>query len=242
MRVSTVTRCQITRLSPAFFAKDTCHRNTYNAESPPAIKKTSSPNSRLETSFMESNVPPPASDTSTCCGSERRGLLKGLLAGIIGGFVALVPFLPGLAVLTSPLRKKRKIGGQMIRITTLGALAGSNLPQRFQVIAARRDAWNKYPPEPIAGVYLTPQGEGKPPRAFAVTCPHLGCAVDFNADTGEYQCPCHTSAFAADGQMLYGPSPRGLDELAVEIRGEDEIWIDYKRFEVGKSKQIEIPS
>ena len=90
-------------------------------------------------------------------------------------------------------------------------------------------------------MYLAPQSDGKPPRAFAVTCPHLGCAVDFNSETEEYQCPCHTSAFALDGQTLYGPSPRGLDELAVEIRG-DEVWIDYKRFEVGKSKQIEIPS
>ena len=130
----------------------------------------------------------------------------------------------------------------MIRITTLGALAGSKQPRRFQVIASRRDAWNKYPPEPIAGVYLAPQGEGKPPRAFSVTCPHLGCAVDYNGDIDEYQCPCHTSAFAADGETLYGPSPRGLDELAVEIRGKDEVWIDYKRFAVGKSKRIEISS
>ena len=176
------------------------------------------------------------------CNAKRRGLIKGLLAAGIGGFVALFPFVPGLLVLTSPLRKKRKIGGQMIRITTLGALAGSDQPRRFQVIAARRDAWNKFPPEPIAGVYLAPQGDGKPPRAFSVTCPHLGCAVDYNGDTDEYQCPCHTSAFSTSGETLYGPSPRGLDELAVEIRGEDEVWIDYKRFEVGKSKLIEIPS
>ncbi len=191
---------------------------------------------------MNSNDPQSPCETSTCCGEKRRGLIKGILAAAIGGFVAIFPFVPGLLVITSPLRKKRRVGGQMIRITTLGALAGSKQPRRFQVIASRRDAWNKYPPEPIAGVYLAPQGDGKPPRAFSVTCPHLGCAVDFNADTDEYQCPCHTSAFATDGETLYGPSPRGLDELAVEIRGEDEVWIDYKRFEVGKSKRIEISS
>ena len=192
---------------------------------------------------MSTPKPDPApAPPAHCCGTKRRGLIKGLLAAAIGGLVAVFPFVPGLMVLTSPLRKKRTIGGQMIRITTLGALVGSDQPRRFQVIAARRDAWNKFPPEPIAGVYLAPQGEGKPPRAFSVTCPHLGCAVDYNGDTGEYQCPCHTSAFAAGGETLYGPSPRGLDELAVEIRGEDEVWIDYKRFEVGKSKQIEIPS
>ncbi|MEC8338659.1 MAG: Rieske 2Fe-2S domain-containing protein [Planctomycetota bacterium] len=191
---------------------------------------------------MDTSIPQSDQAPAPCCGEKRRGLIKALLAAAIGGFVALFPFVPGLLVLTSPLRKKRKIGGEMIRITTLGALAGSDRPRRFQVIASRRDAWNKFPPEPIAGVYLAPQGEGKPPRAFSVTCPHLGCAVDYNSDTDEYQCPCHTSAFATNGETLYGPSPRGLDELVVEIRGEDEVWIDYKRFEVGKSKQIEIPS
>ena len=115
---------------------------------------------------MESNAPQSDHQPPTCCGEKRRGLVKGLLAAAIGGFVALFPFVPGLLVVTSPLRKKRKLGGQMIRITTLGALAGSKQPRRFQVIASRRDAWNKYPPEPIAGVYLAPQGEGKPPRAF----------------------------------------------------------------------------
>ncbi len=189
----------------------------------------------METQSPSSDVPTP------CCGTKRRGILKGVLAAAIGLFVSVVPLIPGLAVLFSPLRRKGNVGGRMIRITTLGALAGSTRPQRFQVIASRRDAWNLYPPEPIAGVYLAPQGDGKPPKAFAVTCPHLGCAVDFNGETEEYQCPCHTSAFALDGQTLYGPSPRGLDELAVEIRG-DEVWIDYKRFEVGKSQQIEIPS
>ena len=189
---------------------------------------------------MDTQLPPTDAQAS-CCGAKRRGMLKAVAAVVIGAVASLFPFIPGLAVLTSPLRSQRKTGGRMIRITTLSALSGSTQPRRFQVIASRRDAWNLYPPEPIAGVYLAPQGDGKPPRAFAVTCPHLGCAVDFNRETDEYQCPCHTSAFAIDGKMLYGPSPRGLDELAVEIRG-DEVWIDYKRFEVGKSKQIEIPS
>jgi nitrite reductase/ring-hydroxylating ferredoxin subunit len=166
--------------------------------------------------------------------------LKATLAICASAIAIVVPLVPGLAVLISPLRKNKKIEGRMIRITTLDALAGSDLPQRFQVVAFRRDAWNEYPPAPIDGVYLVPQGSGKPPRAFSVTCPHLGCAVDFNDSTGEYRCPCHASAFAISGKIIYGPSPRGLDELAVEIRGGGEIWINYKKFEVGTSRQIEV--
>jgi Rieske Fe-S protein len=169
----------------------------------------------------------------------RRNVLVAVLAVVIGAFVSVVPIIPGLAVLTDPLRRKKKSGGKAIRITTLEALQASELPQRFQVIDERRDAWNKYPPEPIDALFLVPQGDGKPPKAYSATCPHLGCAVDFKDVTGEYQCPCHTSAFAVDGQPLYGPSPRGLDELQVEIRNDTEVWVLYQRFQIGTTKKIE---
>jgi len=183
--------------------------------------------------------PDPATDSSSPA-KGRRSLLKAVLAVLVGAGILIAPVIPGLALLTSPLRRKKGKGGQSLRITTLDALQGSNLPQRFQVVATRRDAWNEYPPEPIAGVYLVPQGDGKPPRAFSTTCPHLGCAVDYKNANGEYQCPCHTSAFALDGQKIYGPSPRGLDELPVEIRNGNEIWIDYQRFQIGTSKKIAV--
>ena len=49
--------------------------------------------------------------------------------------------------------------------------------------------------------------DGKPQvTAFTATCPHLGCAVEFNAADDQFECPCHESGFAKDGEKLFGPS------------------------------------
>ncbi|QGG94248.1 FAD-dependent oxidoreductase [Actinomarinicola tropica] len=42
------------------------------------------------------------------------------------------------------------------------------------------------------------------------TCTHLGCALRWNGAEGSWDCPCHGSRFAADGQVLDGPAVRAL--------------------------------
>jgi menaquinol-cytochrome c reductase iron-sulfur subunit len=69
-----------------------------------------------------------------------------------------------------------------------------------------------------------------PPRFEAVSgvCPHLGCAVGWNA--GAFLCPCHDSKFGADGARQTGPSQRGLDPLPIEVKdGRLRLtWVRYK--------------
>jgi cytochrome b6-f complex iron-sulfur subunit len=54
-------------------------------------------------------------------------------------------------------------------------------------------------------------------------CPHLGCTVpwrqtfSFNGDSGWYRCPCHGSTYTKAGVRVYGPAPRSMDTMAVEI-------------------------
>ncbi|NIP85393.1 MAG: Rieske 2Fe-2S domain-containing protein, partial [Planctomycetales bacterium] len=62
-------------------------------------------------------------------------------------------------------------------------------------------------------VFAVRPDANQPPLVFSVICPHLGCACDFKPAAGEFQCPCHTSGFALDGAVKYGPSPRPLDRL-----------------------------
>jgi menaquinol-cytochrome c reductase iron-sulfur subunit len=45
-------------------------------------------------------------------------------------------------------------------------------------------------------------------------CTHLGCHVNWNADTKEYICPCHDAQFGINGEVLGGPPPRPLDRYA----------------------------
>ena len=61
-------------------------------------------------------------------------------------------------------------------------------------------------------------------HAFGQQCTHLACPVYFDRSHQQLQCPCHEGAFdAATGHVLYGPPPRPLDEINVELRS-GEVW------------------
>ena len=64
-----------------------------------------------------------------------------------------------------------------------------------------------------------PMRSGKPNVvAFTADVPALGLLRRLQPADGQFECPCHESAFAKDGQKLFGPSLRGLDPLAREAR------------------------
>ncbi len=48
-------------------------------------------------------------------------------------------------------------------------------------------------------------------------CTHLGCAVPWNPEQGEFICPCHASAFEMSGQVINPPAPRPLDRFPITI-------------------------
>lgn len=48
-------------------------------------------------------------------------------------------------------------------------------------------------------------------------CTHLGCAVPWEPQRGQFVCPCHASAFEMDGAVINPPAPRPLDRFPVTI-------------------------
>ena len=165
---------------------------------------------------------------------------RGLIATLIGGLISLFPFAAGVFTILNPLRKRGEAGdegpGRLVRIATLAALPDDGVPRQFPVIADRQDAWTRHPNEAIGAVYLRRQAGSNEVEAFNATCPHAGCFVGFNRARDVYQCPCHDSAFNADGQFVFGPSPRDLDKLDAEIRQSDdqqEIWVRYVDYLTG---------
>ena len=56
-------------------------------------------------------------------------------------------------------------------------------------------------------------------------CTHLGCAVPWDQAQGRFICPCHASAFEADGDVINPPAPRPLDRFPVTIEN-GEIKVD----------------
>jgi menaquinol-cytochrome c reductase iron-sulfur subunit len=189
---------------------------------------------------MQTNAP----STTPADSAARRSFIVRFAAVLTGGLVALFPFAAGWGVITNPLRRSRGTSGgddadstRFVRITTLDALPADGMPREFAVVADVSDAWTHAPGQRIGAVFLT--RSSKDPNevtAFTATCPHLGCAVEFDTAKKEYECPCHKSGFAIDGQKLFGPSRRGLDPLSVKLAdksGVKEILVKFERFKGG---------
>jgi menaquinol-cytochrome c reductase iron-sulfur subunit len=160
---------------------------------------------------------------------------------VIGAALMVVPAVSGLLVFLNPLRRRGQGGGasNAVRVAALRALPENGEPRKFPVLATRVDAWNRTPNVPVGAVYLRKVGPNEV-KAFNVACPHAGCFVDFRADKNHYLCPCHNSSFSLDGRVLdpKSPSPRPLDELPVEIRGDGEIWVKFQNFRAGTKETI----
>ena len=62
-------------------------------------------------------------------------------------------------------------------------------------------------------------------HAFGQKCTHLSCPVYFDRNHQRLECPCHDGAFDAQtGNVLFGPPPRALDAIELEMRPNGEIW------------------
>ena len=56
-------------------------------------------------------------------------------------------------------------------------------------------------------------------HAYGQKCTHLSCPVYYSRDHQRLECPCHEGAFdASTGNVLYGPPPRALDTVELEVR------------------------
>jgi len=159
-----------------------------------------------------------------------RRLLTIVAAGAAAG-VGLAVAVPAAALLVHPLRRKTVTGGEEpVRVPIAAAEVPTGRPVRVELVTARRDGWAHFDRVKLGAVFLIREAAGSV-RAFSAVCPHLGCTVDWDPRAERFECPCHQSGFAADGRCLYGPAPRGLDELDV-IATEGDLRIRYRRFKV----------
>ena len=49
---------------------------------------------------------------------------------------------------------------------------------------------------------------------YAINCSHLGCSIALNKDAHRFECPCHGSMFALNGNVIHGPAISPLSHLA----------------------------
>jgi Rieske Fe-S protein len=144
---------------------------------------------------------------------------------------AVVTAVAPLAVYVFPPRDP-KLRKQKVRIalgTPLQALQ-EGAASRFDAPAGTAfvmadGAENNSRGDPTFAGYLT-RKDGQL-RAFAITCPHLGCSYAFDDGKRHFVCPCHGSEFALDGSVIHGPATSPLSHLTWQPgRGVDEIDVD----------------
>lgn len=170
---------------------------------------------------------------------RRRKFLK-YCTSVLSSIYATILAVPALGFLFSTL-KRGKQEKRTYRLAKLNDLE-PGVPQRFPIIDQREDAWTKYPSGPIGSVWISKTKDEKI-TAFSSTCPHLGCVVDYVPGDEVFFCPCHAATFEANGTMVSGPQPRGMDELKTSlqtIRGEKWIVVEYQKFETGISEKVSI--
>ncbi len=54
-------------------------------------------------------------------------------------------------------------------------------------------------------------------RAFAATCTHLDCIVEFHQDQKRIWCNCHNGEYDLRGQVVAGPPPKPLPPFKVDL-------------------------
>ena len=153
--------------------------------------------------------------------------------GAVGcGAVAI----PAVRFLIAPARGGSD-AGRWIRAARLDALPYGE-PKRVTLIADHSDAWTLEKAVELGAVWLTRTGAAEV-RAWSVTCPHLGCAIDRSASGPGFYCPCHDSSFDPGGRRQTGPSPRDLDALATRIE-DGLVFVEFKRFQLGMPAKVSI--
>jgi menaquinol-cytochrome c reductase iron-sulfur subunit len=172
--------------------------------------------------------------------TDRRDFITKTTAVVIGGSLAVVPAVAGLCVFLDPLRRNSENGSSVL-VANLNSLPENGEPRKFSIVRTHVDIWNRTPNVPVGAVYLQRVG-GDQVRALNAKCPHAGCFVNLKAGQHNFLCPCHDSTFAADGKILdpKSPSPRGLDELQVEIRNGTEVWVTFQNFRAGVTEKVPV--
>ena len=87
------------------------------------------------------------------------------------------------------------------------------------------------------GVDATGEGTTLNVRALSQVCPHLGCRPNPCLDDFWFHCPCHQSRYDRLGikaaGVRYGPAPRGMDRLAIEVDKDGILTIDTAKITLG---------
>jgi len=156
--------------------------------------------------------------------SRRRSFL-GFLLGAGGASVGALLSVPLLRFVIHPLIR----GTIPLAWTEVGEVkefASATSPVKRLIKIEQRDGWRKLVTE--KALYVCKDADGRL-TAFSSICPHLGCSLAWHDENNNFVCPCHNGQFSADGKLLGGPPPRGMDLLECKVV-DDKLMVHYQYF------------
>ncbi len=168
-------------------------------------------------------------------GEQPRRVFLKWLAAIAGSTAAMIAAVPVLGAVFFPMRARTISEGEGFLPVGDASELDPGVPLKAAVRTTRLDAWSESKGVELASVWLEKKKNGSI-GAFSSICPHLGCSVDYLADSGTFNCPCHGSVFAKDGSVVSGPSPRPLDALETRVE-EGRVLVKFERFVCGTREQ-----
>ena len=133
-------------------------------------------------------------------GSSRRGFLNWFLGTATGAFFASI-FYPVFRYLSPP---------HVPEATTYQIEAGPTndpelLDKGFKIV--------RFGSEPVILIRVAQTDF----RAFAATCTHLDCIVEYQPSHQRINCNCHNGHYDLTGLNIAGPPPRPLDPFQVNV-------------------------
>ena len=143
-------------------------------------------------------------------GSTRRAFHLAVVY-VLGGIIALAMAIPTALYLLVPPKARKESGwidAGDISLLTPG------VPVELSFQESRLDGWRLTTEKKTAWVVKEPDNKIV---AFGPQCTHLACAYHWEAESGEFMCPCDGSVFSIEGKVLAGPAPRPLDRYLTKI-------------------------
>ena len=165
---------------------------------------------------------------------NRRSFFGALLSIGSAGMGALLA-VPVLRYVLYPLYAKTA-ATEWSNVGDLSEFANDKGPVRKNITFTQRDGWREV--VSAQSVYVSRDEHGQLAVLSAI-CPHLGCSVSWQAGSDKFVCPCHGGEFKADGQHIFGPPPRPMDQLPTQLKdGKLQVHFEYFRSNVPNQEKI----
>jgi menaquinol-cytochrome c reductase iron-sulfur subunit len=145
-------------------------------------------------------------------GTTRRRFYEFIIVGaqaLMGAVLAI----PALAYLLAPAKPRKE--SAWVEAVDIGTLT-PKVPVEVSFRKSRVDGWKVENEKDTAWVVKL---DDRNVVAFGPQCTHLGCAYHWDESKSEFICPCHTTLFSIEGNVISGPAPRPLDRYESKLDG-----------------------